>query len=71
MRGVPGPGVEPVASALAGGFLATGPPGRLVLVPVVLIVATLLGGRRSCTLAHLSALSEALHKVSALWPFVE
>ena len=61
MWGIPGPGVERVSPALAGGFLATGPPGNLVLFPVVLIVATLMGVRCSCTLVHLSALSEALH----------
>ena len=26
--GLPGPGVEPVSPALAGGFLTTGPPGK-------------------------------------------
>ena len=27
IRNLPGPGIEPVSSALAGGFLTTGPPG--------------------------------------------
>ena len=28
MWNLPRPGIEPVSSALAGGFLATGPPGK-------------------------------------------
>ena len=28
MRDLPGPGVEPMAPALAGGFLTTAPPGK-------------------------------------------
>ena len=28
MRELPGPGIEPVSSALARGFLTTGPPGK-------------------------------------------
>ena len=28
MRGLPGPGIEPVSPALAGGFLTTVPPGK-------------------------------------------
>ena len=28
MWDVPGPGIEPVSPALAGGFLTTGPPGK-------------------------------------------
>ena len=28
MWDVPGPGLEPVSPALAGGFLTTGPPGK-------------------------------------------
>ena len=28
MWNLPGPGIEPVFPALAGGFLTTGPPGR-------------------------------------------
>ena len=33
MLGLPGPGTEPVFPALAGRFLATGPPGEVL--PVV------------------------------------
>ena len=29
MWNLPGPGLEPVSPALAGGFLTTGPPGKL------------------------------------------
>ena len=29
MWGLPGPGLEPVSLALAGGFLTTAPPGKL------------------------------------------
>ena len=32
MWDLPGPGIEPVCPALAGGFLTTGPPGKS-LVP--------------------------------------
>ena len=28
MRDLPGPGIEPMTSALAGGFLTTAPPGK-------------------------------------------
>ena len=28
MRDLPGPGIEPMSSGLAGGFLTTGPPGK-------------------------------------------
>ena len=28
LPGLPGPGIEPLFSALAGGFLTTGPPGK-------------------------------------------
>ena len=28
MRDLPGPGLEPVSPALAGGFLTTAPPGK-------------------------------------------
>lgn len=58
-----------VASALAGGFLATGPPGRLVLITCCFDSSHPAGWEAFLHLAHLSALSEALHKVSALWPF--
>ena len=32
MWDLPGPGIEPVSPALAGGFLTTVPPGREVLI---------------------------------------
>ena len=31
MWNLPGPGTDPVSLALAGGFLATGPPGEVLL----------------------------------------
>ena len=31
---VPGPGIEPVSSALAGEFLTTGPPGKSQVFPL-------------------------------------
>ena len=32
MWDLPGPGIEPVSPALAGGFLTTAPPGKSLLV---------------------------------------
>ena len=32
MWDLPGPGIEPVSSALAGGFFTTEPPGKLALM---------------------------------------
>ena len=32
MWDLPGPGIEPISSALAGEFLTTGPPGKACLV---------------------------------------
>ena len=33
MWDLPGPGLEPVSPALAGGFLTTAPPGKPAFVP--------------------------------------
>ena len=32
MLNLPGPGIEPVSPALAGGFLTTGPPGKPLVI---------------------------------------
>ena len=44
MWDLPGPGLEPVSPALAGGFLTTAPPGKplvaIVLSPVLVILVT-------------------------------
>ena len=32
MLGLPGPGIEPVSPALAGGFLTTAPPGKSLVI---------------------------------------
>ena len=40
MWDLPGPGIEPVPPALAGGFLTTGPPGKspsLLLLRVIAV----------------------------------
>ena len=44
MWDLPGPGLEPMSPALAGGFLTTVPPGKpwvQVLTPIVLMVSCL------------------------------
>ena len=35
MRDLPGPGLEPVSPALAGGFLTTAPPGKTFCVAIL------------------------------------
>ena len=41
MREFPGPGIEPVSLALAGGFLTTGPLGKSFLLIFLMLVQSL------------------------------
>ena len=40
MWDLPGPGIEPLSPALAGGFLTTGPPGKSPGVFIIFIVVS-------------------------------
>ena len=49
MWDLPGPGLEPVSPALAGGFLTTAPPGKTVYIFI-----TLAGGSEKILLCFMS-----------------
>ena len=80
MWDLPGPGLEPVSPALAGGFLTTVPPGKPL--PAVFISKVLLEHNHThtvtycfhTTVAELSScdrVSSPQPKMFTLWPFTE
>ena len=56
MWDLPGPGIEPMSPALAGGFLTTAPPGKSK--PLFLEAVTIQEGQRSNSQNHILKKSE-------------
>ena len=61
MWNLPGPGLEPVSPALAGGFLTTAPPGKPISPDLYLIFFPL-----HCVLATLNLLQFPQHNMLSL-----